>query len=87
MNQNLKPMKTIWQRYWKPSTFAARVIGDISLLLAMLATYIDSIIPVIEQYTFGNFIEKNKGVVLIVLISIKFVSNFTAKRNDSEGKN
>lgn len=83
-------MKNIWKHYFKPSPVWARIIGDISLIIAGLSYFIDLIIPVIQQYTFGDWIEKNKGIVLIALLAVKFLSNFFAKKpetNDSEGKN
>ncbi len=72
-------MKKLFKLYFKPSAIKARIAGDIAVLLAMLAAYIDVILPVIQQYVFGEWVEAHKGVVIVLLLSIKFLTNFTKK--------
>lgn len=70
--------------YFKPSPIWARIIGDISLILATLSIFIDAIIPIVQQYTFGVWIEQHKGIVIVALIGIKFLSNTLQKKNTNQ---
>ena len=71
-------MKLI-KRYFEPSAIKARIIGDISLFLALIATYMDVIIPIVQEYPFGTWIDSHKGLVIIALITIKFLTNLSKK--------
>lgn len=71
-----------FKHYFKPSPIWARIVGDISLIFATISVFIDAIIPIVQEYSFGIWIEKNKGIVIVVLIGIKFLSNTLQKKSD-----
>lgn len=66
-------MKNLWKRYWQPSGTWARRIGDACLLM----------IPILAAVHFNNpNIEDYKTFAYIGLVFIKFLTNFSKKREE-----
>lgn len=77
-------MKRLIKLYFAPSAIKARILGDISLIIAILTGLIDLILPLFDAYSFGPWFEQYKGFIIAGLIAFKYLTNFSKKKEISK---
>lgn len=77
-------MKKLLKLYFSPSAVRSRIIGDISLAIAIITGLIDLILPLFDLYSFGPWFDTYKGWIIASLIVFKYLTNFSKKKEPSK---